>query len=196
MTSARSRRGGLARRSGRRGEVLAALLLMLKGYRILGFRLASPQGEIDLLALKGGILAVVEVKRRTSLETALEAVRADQRLRLPVVHPVKGQPTQHHPARGPRKQPPDMQPFRVPPIGRRRHDIAEAQQRQHRARGLLCRHHHREKDHRETPQPADAGFGNPHDQRRQHAERPLPWLQRHAPASVLVAFSVNAPSAT
>ena len=59
MTSVRSRRGGLARRSGRRGEVLAALLLMLKGYRILGFRLASLQGEIDLLALKGGVLAGV-----------------------------------------------------------------------------------------------------------------------------------------
>ena len=82
MTSARSERGGLARRSGRRGEVWAALLLMLKGYRILGFRLASPQGEIDLLALKGGVLAVVEVKRRTTLETALEAVRPDQRTRL------------------------------------------------------------------------------------------------------------------
>ena len=82
MTSARSRRGGLARVSGRRGEVLAALLLMLKGYRILGFRLASPQGEIDLLAIKGDVLAVVEVKRRTTIETALEAVKAQQRERL------------------------------------------------------------------------------------------------------------------
>ena len=82
MTSARSRRGGLARDSGRRGEVLAALLLMLKGYRILGFRLASPQGEIDLLAIKGDVLAVVEVKRRTTIETALEAVKAQQRERL------------------------------------------------------------------------------------------------------------------
>lgn len=82
MTGARSRRGGLARDSGRRGEVLAALLLMLKGYRILGFRLASPQGEIDLLAIKGDVLAVVEVKRRTTIETALEAVKAQQRERL------------------------------------------------------------------------------------------------------------------
>jgi len=82
MTSARSQRGGMARRSGRRGEVWAALFLMLKGYRILAFRLASPLGEIDLLALKGGVLAVVEVKRRTSLEVALEAVRPDQRTRL------------------------------------------------------------------------------------------------------------------
>ena len=82
MTGARGRRGGLARISGRRGEVLAALLLMFKGYRVLGFRLASPQGEIDLLAIKGGVLAVVEVKRRTTIETALEAVRPQQRERL------------------------------------------------------------------------------------------------------------------
>lgn len=82
MTAARSRRGGQARASGRRGEVLAALLLMAKGYRILGFRLATPQGEIDLLAVRGGVLAVVEVKRRGTLEAALEAVRQDQRDRL------------------------------------------------------------------------------------------------------------------
>ncbi len=56
--------------------------LMAKGYRILGFRLRTRQGEIDLLAKKGDVLAVVEVKRRTSLEAALEAVGADQRERL------------------------------------------------------------------------------------------------------------------
>ena len=82
MTATRSARGQAARRSGRRGEVLAALLLMARGYRILGFRLAAPQGEIDILALKGGGLAVVEVKRRTTLENALEAVQAEQRERL------------------------------------------------------------------------------------------------------------------
>ncbi len=82
MTATRSARGQAARRSGRRGEVLAALLLMARGYRILGFRLAAPQGEIDILALKGGVLAVVEVKRRTTLENALEAVQAEQRERL------------------------------------------------------------------------------------------------------------------
>jgi putative endonuclease len=82
VTSVRSRRGGLARRSGRRSEVLAALLLMLKGYRVLGFRLASPQAEIDLLAIRGRTLVVAEVKRRTTLEAALEAVRPDQRTRL------------------------------------------------------------------------------------------------------------------
>ncbi|KRA66013.1 hypothetical protein ASD79_01650 [Caulobacter sp. Root655] len=75
-------RGAAARLSGRRAEVVAALWLMAKGYRILGFRLATPLGEIDLLAQRGGVLAVVEVKRRTSLETALEAVTHEQRARL------------------------------------------------------------------------------------------------------------------
>lgn len=80
--SVRQARGAAARLSGRRGEVLAAAWLMLKGYRILGFRLRTPQAEIDLLALRGRTLAVVEVKRRTSLEAALETVTGDQRERL------------------------------------------------------------------------------------------------------------------
>jgi putative endonuclease len=82
VNEARSARGAAARRSGRRGEVLAALWLMLKGYRILGFRLRTPQGEIDLLAFRRGVLAVVEVKRRTGLAEALEAVTPEQRERL------------------------------------------------------------------------------------------------------------------
>jgi putative endonuclease len=75
-------RGAAARLSGRRGEVLAALWLMAKGYRILGFRLKTPGAEIDLLAKRGSVLAVVEVKRRASLEAALDAVGFDQRDRL------------------------------------------------------------------------------------------------------------------
>ncbi len=82
MSGARQARGAAARLSGRRGEVVAALWLLAKGYRILGFRLKTPQGEIDLLAKRGRVLAVVEVKRRASLLAALEAVRADQRDRL------------------------------------------------------------------------------------------------------------------
>jgi putative endonuclease len=78
----RRARGAAARLSGRRAEVVAALWLMAKGYRILGFRLVTPLGEIDLLAQRGGVLAVVEVKSRTSLEAALEAVTHEQRARL------------------------------------------------------------------------------------------------------------------
>ena len=81
---ARDRRltGLRARLAGRRAELICALWLMAKGYRILGFRLKTPQGEIDLLARKGPVLAVVEVKLRTTIETALEAVGERQRQRL------------------------------------------------------------------------------------------------------------------
>jgi putative endonuclease len=82
VNEARRRRGGAARITGRRAEVLAALALMLKGYRILGFRLKTRQGEIDLLALRGRVLAVIEVKSRMTAQSALEAVRPDQRERL------------------------------------------------------------------------------------------------------------------
>jgi putative endonuclease len=82
VNDVRIARGTAARLSGRRGEVVAACWLMAKGYRILGFRLKVPQAEIDLLAKRGDVLAVVEVKRRTTLEAALEAVTLDQRDRL------------------------------------------------------------------------------------------------------------------
>ena len=82
MNVVRQARGAAARTAGRRAEVWAALWLMAKGYRILGFRLRTPQGEIDLLAQRGRVLAVVEVKQRTTLEAALEAVTETQRDRL------------------------------------------------------------------------------------------------------------------
>ncbi|WP_297507379.1 YraN family protein [uncultured Caulobacter sp.] len=75
-------RGAAARRLGRRAEVWAALWLMVKGYRVLGFRLATPLGEIDLLAQRGRVLAVVEVKQRATIEDALDAVTPTQRDRL------------------------------------------------------------------------------------------------------------------
>jgi putative endonuclease len=82
VSAAREARGREGRLAGRRAEALAALVLMAKGYRILGFRLKTRQAEIDLLAQRRGVLVVVEVKRRTSLEAALEAVTFDQRERL------------------------------------------------------------------------------------------------------------------
>ena len=82
MNALRQARGAAARLRGRRAEVMAAIWLMAKGYRILGFRLKTPQAEIDLLAKRGDVLAVIEVKQRLSLESALECVRYDQRERL------------------------------------------------------------------------------------------------------------------
>jgi putative endonuclease len=82
MASSRPQRGLRARRDGLRGEIIAALWLMAKGYRIIGFHLRTPQAEIDLLAKKGDVVAVVEVKRRTDIATALDAVSYRQRERL------------------------------------------------------------------------------------------------------------------
>jgi putative endonuclease len=78
----RSERGAKARRDGRTAEIIAAMWLMLKGWRIVGMRMKTPQGEIDLLARRGRVLAVVEVKRRATLDAALGAVTATQRERL------------------------------------------------------------------------------------------------------------------
>ncbi len=80
--SARRARGAASRLAGRRQEWVAALLLMLKGYRILGLRLKTPQGEIDLVAQRGHVLAVVEVKSRATMQAALEAVSSVQLQRL------------------------------------------------------------------------------------------------------------------
>ena len=78
----RVERGVRARLAGRRAEWVAALLLMAKGYRIVGMRLRTPQAEVDLAALRGAVLAIVEVKRRRTLEEALLAVSPAQRERL------------------------------------------------------------------------------------------------------------------
>ncbi len=80
--NARTERGARARLAGRRAEAWAAAWLMVRGYRILGFRLKTPQAEIDVLAKRGDVLAVVEVKQRATIEAALEAVTYDQRERL------------------------------------------------------------------------------------------------------------------
>jgi putative endonuclease len=63
-------------RRGHRGEWLAALALMLKGYRILARRYRTKLGEIDLIARRGDVVAIVEVTVRPSLRQAMEALPA------------------------------------------------------------------------------------------------------------------------
>ena len=74
--------GSKAFRQGHASEWIAAAFLMLTGYQILGFRLKGRGGEIDILARRGRILAVVEVKRRATMEAALAALTPDQHRRL------------------------------------------------------------------------------------------------------------------
>jgi len=63
-----------AEQRGRRAETLAAWLLRFKGYKILEVRQKTPHGEIDLIAIKGNILAIVEVKQRATLDLAQQAL--------------------------------------------------------------------------------------------------------------------------
>lgn len=61
-------------RRGHRGEWLAALALKLKGYRIVTRRLRTRLGEIDLVARRGDLVIIVEVKVRPTLAEAMEAI--------------------------------------------------------------------------------------------------------------------------
>lgn len=61
-------------KAGRRAELLAAIYLQLKGYRILERRFKTQGGEIDLIAKKGGVLVIVEVKQRLTREGAEDSL--------------------------------------------------------------------------------------------------------------------------
>lgn len=71
-----------AYRSGLLAETIAALLLRLKGHRIVARRYKTPVGEIDLVALKDRQLVFVEVKRRKTAEHAAWTLPAKQRRRV------------------------------------------------------------------------------------------------------------------
>lgn len=55
-------------------ETLAALYLILKGWRVVARRYKSPLGEIDLIARRGKTLLIIEVKTRAHMEAAVESV--------------------------------------------------------------------------------------------------------------------------
>jgi putative endonuclease len=73
----------VAEKRGRRGEFWAALILRAKGYRILGRRLRTHAGEIDLVAKAPcGIVCFVEVKTRPEGRTAAGSVGPRQQSRI------------------------------------------------------------------------------------------------------------------
>ena len=69
-------------RKGLWAEAACEAFLRLKGYQILARRYKTPQGEIDIVAKQGDILAFVEVKARKTLTDALEAVSPRTQARI------------------------------------------------------------------------------------------------------------------
>jgi putative endonuclease len=67
---------------GHAAERRCALLLRLKGWRILARRYQTPVGEIDLIVKRGKIVAAIEIKARRTFTEALEAVTPHQRRRI------------------------------------------------------------------------------------------------------------------
>ncbi|MHC5307584.1 YraN family protein [Bartonella sp. LJL80] len=55
-------------------ETRAAWFLRLKGFHIAARRFKTRHGEIDLIARRGNLVAIVEVKARPTLAEAMDAV--------------------------------------------------------------------------------------------------------------------------
>lgn len=81
--AARSReRRRRAERRGRLAEFLCRSHLRLRGWRILARDWRCAVGEIDILARRGGALAIIEVKSRRDFATAVTSLSPRQRRRI------------------------------------------------------------------------------------------------------------------
>jgi putative endonuclease len=63
-------------------ETIAAVLLMLKGYRILARRYRAAGGEIDVVAKRGRSVVFVEVKARVTMVDAEIAITPQKARRI------------------------------------------------------------------------------------------------------------------
>jgi len=68
------RKKHVAFRRGLHAETIAAFYLRLKGYRIIARRFKTKMGEIDLIARRGRLVAIIEVKARPTLSQAHNAI--------------------------------------------------------------------------------------------------------------------------
>ena len=71
-----------AQRRGRLAEWLCLWHLRLRGWHIIARDWRCPSGEIDILARRGRVLAVIEVKSRGELAVAASALAPRQRRRI------------------------------------------------------------------------------------------------------------------
>jgi putative endonuclease len=81
-TRARSDAGKLAQAGGRAAERLVAARLAAEGWSVIGERVRTRAGEIDLIATRAGLLLLAEVKSRADHERASYALLPRQRRRL------------------------------------------------------------------------------------------------------------------
>lgn len=69
-------------KAGRRAETLAVWYLRVKGYRILSRRYKTRLGEIDIVARKKDLLAIVEVKQRETHAAAKNSISYEATQRI------------------------------------------------------------------------------------------------------------------
>jgi len=75
-------RGIVAHARGVVAEGQVAQALMAEGWQVLGQRVRTPVGELDLIAERGALLVFIEVKQRASLAEAAYALSLRQIARL------------------------------------------------------------------------------------------------------------------
>ena len=80
--TARQDRARCSQARGVAAEAAAGAALEQDGWTLLARRLRTPAGEIDLLAERDGLLAIIEVKARPNLADAAAAILPRQRTRL------------------------------------------------------------------------------------------------------------------
>jgi len=71
-----------AERRGRLAERVCRWHLRLRGWRIVAVDWRCPSGEIDIVARRRGVLAIVEVKARPDLDKAAASILPRQRRRI------------------------------------------------------------------------------------------------------------------
>lgn len=82
MSKTRAAQGARNYRSGSRAEDIACTALEADGWTVLARRLRTAAGEIDIVADRQGLLAIVEVKQRATLANAAASLSTRQQKRL------------------------------------------------------------------------------------------------------------------
>lgn len=101
--------GADAKRTGSRGEALAARFLEKKGYTLLEWNYHSRYGEIDMIAADGQYILFVEVKTRGQNSLGRPAEAVDQRKQKKLMRTAVDY-LQKHPAGCSADYPADLQP--------------------------------------------------------------------------------------